>query len=622
MNYLTLEHITKNYGDKKLFEDITLHIDKGQKIALVAKNGSGKSTLLKVLMGEESSEREDKKVILHKDVTVGMLAQDPNFNPSDTVIDTVFDSDNTILQAIKDYESAMILGKQGDELQKVLNNMDDLKAWDFEVKIKEILSRFNINDLYQEVGTMSGGQQKRLALAKVLIEDPSFLILDEPTNHLDVDMIEWLEQYLSQPNITVFMITHDRYFLDRVCNVIYELEDGNLYKYKGNYSYFLEKKAARREVESATMDKNKKLLGRELEWIRRQPKARGTKAKSRVDAFHDLKDKTSGAKKDSDFKLEFKSERLGKKIVECHNVSKYYGEFTALEKFSYKFKKKERVGIVGPNGVGKSTFVKLITQEIKPDTGKVVVGDTIHFGHYHQEGMQLNEDLRVIDVIRDIAEEIPLGNGTKLSPAAFLEKFLFNRKQQQVYVSKLSGGEKRRLYLLTVLVTNPNFLILDEPTNDLDIVTLNILEEFLIDFPGCLVIISHDRYFLDKLTEHLFVLEGEGKIKDWNGNYKEYRLWKRDQTSNERLKDNSSSKEQKEKPRDSAPKMTYAQRKEINKLEKEINKLEQQKEEISKKFNEPDITPEKIKSYSIQLNEISESIEEKEMRWMELAELS
>ncbi len=621
MNYLTLEHITKNYGEKNLFDDINLHIDKGEKIALVAKNGTGKSTLLKVIMGIENSEREDKKIYIHKDVTMGLLAQEPDFNPTDTVIDTIFDSDNPSLMTIKEYEEAMILGKQGDELQNVLNKMDDLKAWDFEVRIKEILSRFNIKDMYQEVGTMSGGQQKRVALAKVLIEEPSFLILDEPTNHLDVDMIEWLEQYLSQSNKTVFMITHDRYFLDRVCNVIYELDNAKLHKYKGNYSYYLQKKAERVEVEGATMDKSSKLLKRELNWIRKQPKARGTKAKSRVDAFHNLKEKVSGHKTESDFKLEFKSERLGKKIVECHNISKSYGDFKAIEGFNYKFRKKERVGIVGPNGVGKSTFIKLLTKEIPTDTGKVVIGDTIVFGHYNQDGIQLNEDKRIIDVIRDIAEEIPLSNGSKLSPAAFLEKFLFTRKQQQVYVSKLSGGEKRRLYLLTVLVQNPNFLILDEPTNDLDIVTLNILEEFLEDFPGCLVMISHDRYFLDKLTEHLFIFEGEGKIKDWNGNYKDYREWKRNQSPESRPKE-VVKKTVQAKPRDSEPKLTYAQRKEFNKLESAINKLEKKKEEISNKFSEAGITPEQIKSLSIELNEINEKIEEKEMRWMELAELT
>ncbi len=622
MNYLTFEHITKNYGEKNLFDDISLHIDKGQKIALVAKNGTGKSTLLRVLMGLESSEREDKKIFVNKEITIGMLSQEQDFLPEETVIDTIFHSDNESLQTIRLYEEAMILGKQGEELQAILDKMDQLKAWDFEVRIQEILTRFNIKDMHQKVGTMSGGQQKRVALAKVLIEEPDFLILDEPTNHLDVDMIEWLENYLMQANKTLFMITHDRYFLDRVCNVIYELEHSKLHKYKGNYSYYLEKKAERIEVENATMDKNKKLFNRELNWIRKQPKARGTKAKSRVDAFHDLKEKTSGHKEESDFKLEFKSERLGKKIVECHNVSKFYGDFKAVKGFSYKFKKRERVGIVGENGVGKSTFVKLLTQEIKPDTGKVVVGDTIVFGHYNQEGIQLNEDKRVIDVIRDIAEEIPLSNGQNLKAAAFLEKFLFSRKQQQVYVSKLSGGEKRRLYLLTVLVQNPNFLILDEPTNDLDIVTLNILEQFLNEYPGCLIIISHDRYFLNKLTEHLFIFEGEGKIKDWNGNYNEYRAWKRDQTTESRPNEKVESKKEHIKPRDQAPKMSYNDRKEFNKLEKEINKLEEQKKNISEKFNDSNLTADQIKSYSIQLNEINDSIEEKEMRWMELADLT
>ncbi len=621
MNYLTIEHITKNYGDKKLFEDITLHIDKGQKIALVAKNGTGKSTLLKVLMGEESSEREDAKVFIHKEARMGMLPQEPEFQDGATVMDAIFNSDNPALTAVRQYEEAMLFKWEGEKLQEVLNKMDDLKAWDFESKIKEILDKFNITNLNQIVSTMSGGQQKRLALAKVLIEEPDFLILDEPTNHLDISMIEWLEDYLSQPNVTVFMITHDRYFLDRVCNVIYELEDTLLHKYRGNYSYYLEKKAEREEIEAATLGKEKKLLRRELDWVRRQPKARTTKSKSRVDAFHNLKDKTSGYTEKTDFKLEFKSERLGKKIIECHNVSKYFGDFVTFEKFSYKFSQRERVGIVGNNGVGKSTFVKVITKEMKPDTGKVVIGDTIVFGHYTQDGMVLNEDKRVIDVIRDIAEVIPLSNGSNLNPASFLEKFLFSRKQQQVYVSQLSGGERRRLYLLTILVKNPNFLILDEPTNDLDIVTLNILEEFLRDYPGCLLIISHDRYFLDKLTDHLFIFEGEGKIKDWNGTYSEYREWKRlEEQENKPEKSKEIVKE--EKTVDDEPKMTYEQRKEFNRLEKEIDKLEKKKKEIAEKFNDMSLTPDQIKEYSVQINDIDEKIEEKEMRWMELGELA
>jgi ATP-binding cassette subfamily F protein uup len=624
MNYLTLEHITKNYGEKNLFDDITLHIDKGQKIALVAKNGTGKSTLLKVLNQEEGSEREDAKIYIHKDITTGFLHQEPHFNPEDTVIEAVFDSDSEILQAIRKYEEAMILEKEGDELQGILDEMDRLKAWDFEAKIQEILTRFNVIDLYQKVGTMSGGQQKRVALAKVLIEEPDFLILDEPTNHLDVDMISWLEQYLSSANKTVFMITHDRYFLDTVCNVIYELENGALHKYKGNYSYYLEKKAERNDIESATMDRTKKLFKRELDWVRRQPKARTTKAKSRVDTFHDLKEKTSVKVENSDFKLEFKAERLGKKIVECHNMSKYFGDFKAVEGFSYKFKKKERVGIVGPNGVGKSTFIKLLTQEYKPDTGKVVVGETIVFGHYNQEGMKIDESKTVLDVIRDIAEEIPLAKGQKLTASAFLEKFLFTRKQQRVYVSKLSGGEKRRLYLLTVLIQNPNFLILDEPTNDLDILTLNILEEFLTEFQGCLVLISHDRYFMDKLTDHLFVFEGDGKIKDWNGNYKEYRAWKKEEAIEKRQKNQQPVKivVQQEKPKIDAPKLSYAERKEFNRLEKEIDKLEKQKEALTALFSDTGITAEKIKETSIKLNELNETIEGKEMRWLELGELA
>ncbi len=620
MNYLTLENITKHYGEKTLFEGVDLYVDKGDKIALVAKNGTGKSTLLKVIYGEESSEGETAKVMLHKDVRMGMLLQDPKLPQDANVMEAVFDSDTPAIQAIKRYERAMIFPENQEEMQAAIAEMETHKAWDYEARIKEILSRFNISDLNQRIHELSGGQQKRVALAKVLIEEPDFLILDEPTNHLDLDMIEWLEEYLQSPNLTVFMITHDRYFLDRVCNVIYELDRGQLFRYRGNYSYFLEKKAAREENTVANLEKNKKLYKRELDWVRRSPQARGTKAKARVDAFYDIKDKVSVNLSEGEVKMDFKAQRMGKKILEAHNVSKRFGDLTIVEKFDYKFKKRERVGLVGANGTGKSTIINILTQQLKPDTGKIVVGDTIVFGHYAQDGMQLNEDKRVIEVIKDIAEVIPLANGKNLTAASFLERFLFDRKQQQVYVSQLSGGEKRRLYLMTVLMANPNFLILDEPTNDLDILTLNVLEDFLQEYQGCLLVVTHDRYFMDKLVDHLFILEGDGEIRDYNGTYSEYRAMKREEELEaQRMARESQPKEK--KVRSDKTGLDYEQRKELNRLEKEIMKLEEKKLKLSEKFNDTSLSADDITQLSIEIGEIQNKLEEKEMRWMELGEL-
>lgn len=620
MNYLTLENITKHYGEKTLFEGVDLHVDKGDKIALVAKNGSGKSTLLKVIYGEETSEGESAKVLLHKDVRMGMLLQNPDLPGDANVMEAIFESNTPTIAAIKRYERAMIFPENEGEMQAAIAEMELHKAWDVEARIKGILGRFNITNLNQKIKELSGGQQKRVALAKILIEEPDFLILDEPTNHLDLDMIEWLEEYLQSPNLTVFMITHDRYFLDRVCNVIYELERGELHRYRGNYGYFLEKKAAREENMAANLDKNKKLFKRELDWVRRSPQGRGTKAKARVDAFYDIKDKVSVNLNEGEVKMDFKAQRMGKKILEAHNVSKSFGELTIVEKFDYKFKRRERVGLVGANGSGKSTIINLLTQAIKPDTGKVVVGDTIVFGHYAQDGMQLNDDKRVIDVIKDIAEVIPMANGSKMTAAAFLEQFLFDRKQQQVYVSQLSGGEKRRLYLMTVLMANPNFLILDEPTNDLDILTLNVLEEFLQDFQGCLLVVTHDRYFMDKLVDHLFILEGDGEVRDFNGTYSEYRLLKKEEElAAQRLQRENKPKEK--KVRQDKVGLNYEQRKEFNKLEREIMKFEEKKLSISERFNDPNISADEITKLSIEIGSIQEKLEEKEMRWMELGEL-
>lgn len=618
MNYLTLENVTKTYGEKTLFNNITLHIDKGQKIALVAKNGTGKSTLLRVLSGLEGSEGEGSEIIIRKDIRTGILNQEPDLNPNHTILEAVFASDSPQMQAIRAYEYALLRPENTENLEKAMQQMDVFKAWDIESRVKEVLSKLKITELGQTIRTLSGGQRKRIALAQLLIEEPDFLILDEPTNHLDLDMIEWLEEYLQQPRLTLFMVTHDRYFLDRVCDSIIELDGGQLFRYKGNYSEYLEKKAIRNEIDAVTLDKNKKLFEKELEWIRRQPQARGTKAKSRIDAFYDLKEATSKKLDTDKVQLDIKMEWLGSKIVELHNVGKSYGDKKILENFNYKFRRKERVGVVGPNGSGKSTLIRLLTGEENPDVGKVVIGDTIVFGNYQQDGIILKEDKRVIEVIQDIAEYIPLEKGLKITASAMLERFLFSKAQQQVYVSQLSGGERRRLYLLTILMKNPNFLILDEPTNDLDILTLNVLESFLMDYPGCLLVVTHDRYFMDKLVEHLFIFEGDGKIKDYNGQYSDYR-------ANQKELDAEKSKAEKPlEKQDSSENnkitLSHEEQKELKRVEKEIEKLEQKKTEISDKFNDVSLSPELIAKYSKELSELTNQIEEREMRWMELVE--
>ena len=624
MNYLSLENVTKTYGEKVLFDDISLQISKGQKIALVAKNGTGKSTLLRVIAGIESAEGENASVLMRRDIRVGYLVQEPEFYEADTILDAIFDSDNPMIQAVKNYERAMLGLVDVQEMQAILTKMDDLKAWDFEAKIKEILSKFKIFQYDQLVKNLSGGQKKRLALAKLIIDEPEFLILDEPTNHLDLDMIEWLETYMQQPNLTLFMVTHDRYFLERICNQIIELEGGQLYRYTGNYSEYLEKKAIRQETESAELEKNQKLMKRELDWVRRSPQARTTKAKARVDAYYNLEEKVSNVQVDKDVQIDIQGQRLGKKILELHNVSKSYDDLNIVEGFNYKFKKNERVGIVGPNGVGKTTFLKLLTKEIHTDTGKVVIGDNTVFGYYTQDGIQLKEDRRVIDAVQDIAEYIPLAKGQKMSAAQLLERFLFSRKQQQVYVSQLSGGERRRLFLLTILMKNPNFLILDEPTNDLDIITLNVLEDFLMEFPGCIIVVSHDRFFMDKIVDHLFVFEGNGQIKDFNGDYSEYREILKEREREQRRQERAEqqkSKEQ-EQAQSERPRLSQDERKEMNKLEKEIKRMETRKAEIMAQFNSTDLTPETIEKLGKELSEINDTLEEKEMRWLELAELA
>lgn len=618
MNFLTLENVTKSYGEKVLFRNINLFIDKGQKIGLIAKNGTGKTTLMRVIAGKEGSEGENAKILLRKDIRIGWLDQEPEFHPGLDVLGAVLDDANPLVRLVRRYEHALAHPENAAELQEAMSAMDEQQAWTFESKVKELLFRFGMHNLEQKVNTLSGGQQKRLALVKVLLDEPDFLILDEPTNHLDVDMIEWLEEYLQQPGITLFMVTHDRYFLENVCDNIIELDGGQLYRYKGNYADYLEKKALREEVAGTTYERQSKLLKRELDWVRRSPQARTTKAKARIDAYFDRKETNDALKvKKEEMTIQIKENWMGSKVVELHNISKRFGNRTLIDNFSYKFKRKERVGIVGPNGAGKSTFLQLITQSLPPDTGKVVVGDTITFGFYRQEGIQLSEDKRVIDAVRDIADVIPLEKGKELTAAQLLERFLFSRPQQQVYVSQLSGGERRRLYLLTVLMRNPNFLILDEPTNDLDVLTLQVLEDFLEDFPGCVVIVTHDRYFMDRLVDHLFVFEGNGAIKDFNGTYAEYRAMKRTEkiaaAAVEATKPLAA-------PTAAKPALSNTDRNEMKRLEKDIARLESRKAEILNRFNAMDLAATEAEKLSVELGQVQSDLDEKEMRWLELAD--
>ena len=622
MQYLLLENINKSFGEKVLFDDINLSITKGDKIALIAKNGSGKTTLLKVIAGTEGIEGENAKIQTAKGIEIAYLEQEPYFHSDASVLDAVLESDHPSIQAIRVYEEALQTGDNA-ALEEAIVKIEDLKAWDVEHRMREILSKLNITDLKQKVGQLSGGQKKRIALAKIILRNPDFLILDEPTNHLDIDMIEWLENYLESSQLTIFMVTHDRYFLERVCNTIIELDRGNVYTYKGNYSNYLEKKDARMANESVVLDKTQKLFKKELQWIRRQPKARSTKAKSRVDDFQDIKQRAHQKLDDDEMTIHIKSARMGSKILEAHGLSKSFGDKHIIKSFNYKFKKGERVGIVGPNGAGKSTVLKLLTGELKPDGGKVVVGDTIVFGYYTQSGMNLKNDKRVIEVVRDIAEYIPLEKGQKLTAESLLEKFLFPRAQQRVYVSQLSGGERRRLYLLTILMSNPNFLILDEPTNDLDVLTLNVLENFLMDFPGCLIIVSHDRYFTDKLVQHLFILDGEGGVKDYNGNYSKYRADRLIEIREQQRVDREKRKVEEVKVNQveqAAKQLSHEERKAIKRLEKVIEKLEERKKTITLKFTDAEITPDQIAEMSKEIAEVKSQIVEKEEEWFMLSE--
>ncbi len=622
--FLQAENISKRWGELMLFEDISFTVFEGAKVALIAKNGTGKSTLLDILAGKESAEKG--VITLTNDVKVGYFEQIPDLNPTNTVIEEIFESNNEKIKTVKDFELAVA---KNDELAiaAISSKMDELNAWSIEYEIKQILTQLKITFLEQQVSQLSGGQQKRLALAKVLINQPDLLILDEPTNHLDLEMIEWLETYLEKTKSTLLMVTHDRYFLDRVCNEIIEMEDNQIYRYQGNYSYFLEKRDERIQMQQASVAKAKNLLRTEIEWMRRMPQARGTKAKYRIDAFYDLQKKASQNMRDDKVEMNVKSARLGKKIVELEHVSKAFPGVNLIEDFSYKFQRFEKVGIVGKNGTGKSTFLNLITKALAPDSGTIDIGQTIKFGYYRQEGINFDPKEKVIEAVQKIAEFIHFEDGTKTSATQMLTRFLFPPETQYNFIEKLSGGEQRRLYLCTVLMQNPNFLILDEPTNDLDIMTLNVLEDYLQSFAGCVIVVSHDRFFMDKVVDHLFVFEGEGLVTDFPGNYTVYRNKIEEQ---EQLKAKTEAKEKaavKAKAKDNKPtqqtkkKLSYNEKREFEQLEKEIPELENKKEELERLMNSGTLPHDELYEKSLELEKTKTLLDEKEFRWLELSEL-
>ncbi len=618
MNYLTVENIAKSYGELTLFEGLSFSVHKDQKIAFVAKNGTGKTSILKMLAGFDVPDTGN--IIYRKDIKVAFLPQEPILDPELTIEQTIFNADNPVLDIIKNYEKALLNPEDEDVYQKAFEQMDRHNAWDFETQYKQILFKLKLDNLDQKVSVLSGGQKKRLSLANALINKPDLLILDEPTNHLDLEMIEWLEAFFAKENITLFMVTHDRFFLERVCNEIIELDHGELYSYKGNYSYYLEKKEERIAREQVETGKAKQLFKKELVWMRRQPKARTTKSKSRIDDFTEIKHKASQRRKDHVVELELNMERLGSKIVELVKLSKSFKDKVILDNFDYNFQRGERVGIIGKNGTGKSTFLNMLTQTTAPDSGKILIGETVKFGYYTQAGITPKPDQKVIDVVRDFGDYIPLKKGRQISAQQLLERFLFDRKKQYDFVEKLSGGERKRLYICTILIQNPNFLILDEPTNDLDIVTLNVLEDFLLDFPGCLIVVSHDRYFMDKIVDHLLVFKGEGEVENFPGNYTDYRIYE-DSKAPESDTDAEDKKEKKNWKKDSSKAaLSYNEQKEYKNLESKIKSLEFDKKEIEQKFLNPDLSQDQITELSAKIQKIIDSIEEKEMRWLELSE--
>jgi ABC transport system ATP-binding/permease protein len=627
MNYLSVENLSKSFGIKPLFKNISFGLAKGDKVALIANNGTGKSTLLRIL--SEKDVQDAGSYTYRQGIRMAYLEQEPDLKEDQSIAEFISSASARILEVIEEYHQKLDASSSGSDADlKALEDaqavMDSLEAWDFDRRLESMLTRFGINDNMQLVSTLSGGQKKRLALALALLDTPDFLILDEPTNHLDIEMVEWLEDYLTQSSVTLLMVTHDRYFLDRVCNVILEMNDGTMYRHQGNYSYFLQKRAEREETFQVEIDKAGKLMKKELEWMRRQPKARTTKSKSRIDAYYEIEAKAKSGKKQDELKLDVKMSRMGGKILELKKVYKSYGDNHILKGFDYTFKSGERIGIIGKNGIGKSTFLNIITGKEEADSGKVNVGDTIIYGYYSQAGIQLKEDKRVIEVLKEIADVITLSDGSKLTASAFLQHFLFPPEMQYTYVSKLSGGERRRLHLMTVLMKNPNFLILDEPTNDLDLLTLQKLEEFLENFGGCLIVVSHDRYFLDKLVDHLFVFKGNAEIKDFWGPYSEYKQTQLKEAAALKKAPAKASpatvvQEKKDAPK---KKLSFKDKFEFEQIEKEIPQLEEKKKELEAKLQDPNLPFEELQQISTTLGELSDELDEKTMRWLELDELN
>jgi len=625
ISFLQVENLSKRFGEQLLFENISFGIGKNQKVALIAKNGTGKSTLLQIIAGKDTP--ESGKVVFRNDITIGYLEQAPDLNPENTIFEEVFSSDSPTLKVIKEYEKA-VAANDIAALETLLPQMDTLAAWDYENTVKQILSKLKIDTYDKQIKHLSGGQKKRAGLAKVLISNPDFLILDEPTNHLDTEMTEWLEAYLTESNATLLMVTHDRYFLDRVCNQIIEIDDFGLYSYNGNYSYYLEKREQRIENRHATIDKARNLLRTEQEWMRRMPQARSHKAQYRIDNFYKIKEIASQKTEEKKLELDIKGQRLGKKILELDHISKSFDSHCIIRDFSYKFVRGEKIGIIGKNGIGKSTFLNIVTRNTEPDSGRIEIGETVVYGYYQQSGIRFNENDRVIDIVKNIAERIDLGNGQIMSASQFLEYFMFTDKQQYSLVEKLSGGERRRLYLLTVLMRNPNFLILDEPTNDLDIVTLNVLEEYLQSFKGCLLLVSHDRFFTDKLADHIFAFEGDGVIKDFPGNYTQYKNWKEEEEEKkkkERAVQKSQTAETKKNASSaSAPaktRLSFKEKQEFQALGEEIDELNAEKKQIETELSRGQLPPDELIKKSERIGQLIDLLDEKEMRWLELSEI-
>ncbi|KYG78872.1 ABC-F family ATP-binding cassette domain-containing protein [Roseivirga echinicomitans] len=620
MNYLSLENITKTFGDRKILDAISIGVDQGQKIALVGVNGSGKSTLLKIITGVEKQDAGD--VVFRNDIAVRSLVQNPKFETNQTVLDAVFDNDDEALRLLNRYQKVMLKAERGDyddkEMQTVIERIDALNAWDQESQVKQILGKLGLKDLEADVSKLSGGQQKRVAMAQVLIQRPDLLILDEPTNHLDIDSIEWLEGYLSQANMALILVTHDRYFLEKVTNEIVELEQGKLYRYKGDYGHFLEKKAERHESEASSIEKAQNLYRKELDWIRRQPKARGTKAKYRVDAFEETKSKAFSGAKTTGMELGATASRQGKKVLEIEKISHGFGDKKLIDNFSYVFPRKDRVGIVGANGSGKTTFLRLLVGDLEANEGSIDLGQTTKIGYYRQQELRFNDAQTVIEFAKEIAEFVEYGKGQSIPVSQFLTRFLFPPEVQYKPIGKLSGGEKRRLQLLKILIKSPNFLILDEPTNDLDLITLNTLENFLENFEGCLVLVSHDRYFVDKLVDHLFVFDGQGDIRDYNGNYTDWRL--EEVAAKDAPKPKIVEKPAAPAPKKEQRKISYKEKLEFDTIEKEMAKLEAQKAVLNEKIIGGSTNHEELTEWATELERINNDLEEKEMRWLELSE--